>query len=810
MAAVELATAYVSLSVSARGVGAQINKELGVPLAQAAQTASANATKSLKITSDQLTKYGRQALAASAVMGTAIIGSAVSFEKLGLKIGRTTIATGLATEAASRWVEVAEDLGIASTSLDTALGRMNRAALATPALFDSIGASVIRTNTGAVDVQETFLSVIDSLNSISDPAQRQVAAMGILGRGWQDMAELVAAGSDTLRTSLAAVGDEKIRTDEQVAQARAFRDTIETLKDSVEKLALGLGESLVPKLAAVAQVATTAISAFNSLDGATGGIAGNLLLFGTAALGVVGAAMMVTSKVRAMKLAMVAADGSLTGLGRAAKGFGIAMGIATVAVIGLSLAQASDAKNAKNHAKALDDMTAATKKAASGVADQLLITTMFKNTNFWGTMQDATDAFKGITKESLAASVAMRDAAMADPVLAAKFAGMGLTIEDMNKIIGDEVIAQKNMATATDKATGMIDDQTDSAGALAAKTALGTAATEAATKAQQDFTDKLQGTIDALLVEAGLQQDKVDAAFAAADATYAMSDAVDAFATFQAELNQKILDAKGDQRIINGLYREGALLAYRVAAGAKEMAIQTAAANGKTLTQTELLDIQNTAMLYQAQSASPALRAEIVKYMGLVNQLPESVITDITAHLNAGEFDAAYNDLIANSQARQATILVDADTSAAQTAVTALENELKNPVVLKVTADVAAFEVKLAAALKTAANKIVGLLGLGSSKATVTVAPTGEGLATGGFSSASNTLVGEQGPELVSLPTGSFVHNASDTRMLMTNNSLNSNGGTMSKGLSIGTVIVNNDVDADSFFRYANFATAAQ
>lgn len=205
------------------------------------------------------------ALGAGAAITTFATKSVMAFQDLALEAGKFADATGLAVEDASRWKEIASDIGIESGSIEKAIGKMNKTLGASPALFKELGVEVVRTSSGAVDVNQTFLNVIDRLNKIKDPAERATIATKLLGKGWSDMSELIAQGSTQLATSLKKVDDAKIIDTRDLANARQFRDSMDSLKDSAEGLGLELGRTLVPALQAVLDFADSIGNFFGSI-----------------------------------------------------------------------------------------------------------------------------------------------------------------------------------------------------------------------------------------------------------------------------------------------------------------------------------------------------------------------------------------------------------------------------------------------------------------------------------------------------------------------------------------------------------------
>ena len=206
------------------------------------------------------------AVGAAAAFGTFALKGAQAFTDLALAAGKFAEATGLTTQQASRFMEVAGDLGIEANVLEKSINRMNVQASKSPKLFDEFGVEIAKTANGAVNANETFLNVVDRLNKIKDPAERARVATQLLGKGWQDMAELVGQGSDKLRESLKNVSDQKVIDPEEVARAREFRGAMDDLKDKFEDFAISLGEGILPLLIDFLELATDIIDLISAPD----------------------------------------------------------------------------------------------------------------------------------------------------------------------------------------------------------------------------------------------------------------------------------------------------------------------------------------------------------------------------------------------------------------------------------------------------------------------------------------------------------------------------------------------------------------
>ncbi len=177
---------------------------------------------------------GANAASFAAAAGGALVTFAAqgvtAFQDLALSADKFAGATGLAVEEASRLMEVTGDLGIEAGTVETAIGKMNQNLGKSPDLFEELGVQVEYAKDGTVDANETFLNVIDRLNKIKDPAEKARVATQLLGKGWRDMSNLIALGSDDLRKSLASVSDAKTISPQEAEKARKFRDNMDNLR----------------------------------------------------------------------------------------------------------------------------------------------------------------------------------------------------------------------------------------------------------------------------------------------------------------------------------------------------------------------------------------------------------------------------------------------------------------------------------------------------------------------------------------------------------------------------------------------------
>lgn len=200
---------------------------------------------------------------ATAAVGAAMFGAANKAADLGMEIGKLSDATGLSAESASRWTEVANDLGIGSDQVAGLIEKMTKNLGATPEKFEAMGISIQKAANGTVDMNATLLEAIAVIQKIPDPTKRAKAAADLFGKGWADAAELVSMSATELKDRLEGVSEAKVFNEEEIKQAREFRDSMEDLKDVGEDLAIAVGKDLIPQMV---QFIDVLMSAKNGLE----------------------------------------------------------------------------------------------------------------------------------------------------------------------------------------------------------------------------------------------------------------------------------------------------------------------------------------------------------------------------------------------------------------------------------------------------------------------------------------------------------------------------------------------------------------
>jgi hypothetical protein len=188
---------------------------------------------------------GNLALAGAAAFGTFATKAITAFQDIALASGKFADATGLSVEDASRYLEVAGDLSIPVDAVEGAIGRLNKTIGADPDKVRNLGVDLVYLNDGSLDVNATFLKTIERIKGIKDPAEKARVATQLLGKGWQSMSELIEMGADDLKASLDSVSSAQIISDEELAKAKEYRDTIDDLGDLWNSFVISAGGAFV-------------------------------------------------------------------------------------------------------------------------------------------------------------------------------------------------------------------------------------------------------------------------------------------------------------------------------------------------------------------------------------------------------------------------------------------------------------------------------------------------------------------------------------------------------------------------------------
>jgi hypothetical protein len=246
--------------------------------------------------------------------------------------------------------------------------------------------------------------------------------------------------------------------------------------------------------------------------------------------------------------------------------------------------------------------------------------------------QDFLDSYSGIEDAARRAGVSVADATR---FIIGETDSLGSEYERLSGYADSSSTAQ---ADAFRRLFGPLDDlrtKYDQAGESA-----GTRAT-----AEQQVAEVLAATEDAVRGATEAEQELVDARIAAADATFAATDAEADFAAAvvasrdaQAALTEAVRakgptsdEARAATGRLSDAYRAERDAAINAAQAALRLADDEAKASGATLTAADRTRALNRSLIDSARNATPQARAQIIRYIAEVNDIPLERATEIVA-----------------------------------------------------------------------------------------------------------------------------------------------------------------------------------
>ncbi len=230
--------------------------------------------------SGALDKLGVSGAASSGLLAAGFIGAGAAiggfavkaigdFQETALAAGKFAESTGLSAEESSRWIEVANDIGISTDQLTTSFGRLLKGIGANPEKFRELGIT-------ASDSKGQILQALEVLNRTPEGAERAALGAELFGRSWQSMSELIGMGADEITAALDSVESAKIIDDGEVEKARKFRDTLDQLQGAVESATIAFGQFAVEGITPVLAELGTLLSKLDGVTAAVGGLGGLL------------------------------------------------------------------------------------------------------------------------------------------------------------------------------------------------------------------------------------------------------------------------------------------------------------------------------------------------------------------------------------------------------------------------------------------------------------------------------------------------------------------------------------------------------
>lgn len=268
---VELASAYVSIVPTTKGIQAGLEKELS-PLTGVASKAGADSGRALGssftgASGGLKSSLGEAEGAFSSFKGKAVgaldsvgisagvlkVAGAAGVVEFGLKsveaFTNTAIAarnlgtaTGLTVEDASRWIGIAKDMGVNADTLRAGLGKVSKTLDDTK--WSAYGIATHDAGGQARSVNDILLDSFDKLGKISNETERARVGNDLFGKGYATLAPLIGGSRDELEKMLGSVEKGQVITGSELKTAEKMHEAEQQLKQAFAEVTLALGEQL--------------------------------------------------------------------------------------------------------------------------------------------------------------------------------------------------------------------------------------------------------------------------------------------------------------------------------------------------------------------------------------------------------------------------------------------------------------------------------------------------------------------------------------------------------------------------------------
>lgn len=152
--------------------------------------------------------------------------------------------TGESADVASRQIQAFSELGVGADVAGAAMFKLSKAIETTPKKLEALGIEVARDTKGGVDLNETFLNLIDTWNATGDTAKRNQILFTAFGKAGATMIPVFQEGTKRLRELEAAV--RVVMTDKDIEQAHKYELAVKQNKASWDAFWENLGRHVVP------------------------------------------------------------------------------------------------------------------------------------------------------------------------------------------------------------------------------------------------------------------------------------------------------------------------------------------------------------------------------------------------------------------------------------------------------------------------------------------------------------------------------------------------------------------------------------
>lgn len=286
--AVELASAFVSIIPTTKGLTSNLERELS-PLTGVAAKAGDTSGKALGSSftgasgglktslgeaeglfgnfkskaTGALSSVGVSSGLLAAAGGAALVGFAVSAVGAFTDTAKAAIdmsaATGLTIEDASRWIALGDDFEISAGTMTTSLGKI--AKTLDTGKWKQYGIETRDAGGQARSTNDILLDTFDLLGKTGNETERARIGNDLFGKGYTNLAPLIGKTRAEMEKYLGSVEKGQVITEKEAGKAEKMRLAEDALKDAFGEVTLAVGAlvaSLAPLISVLSKVVTIA------------------------------------------------------------------------------------------------------------------------------------------------------------------------------------------------------------------------------------------------------------------------------------------------------------------------------------------------------------------------------------------------------------------------------------------------------------------------------------------------------------------------------------------------------------------------
>ncbi len=189
---------------------------------------------------DQLkANAGPAALAAGAALVTFGIKAVGAFTETATAARDFAAATGLGVEDASRWIAIADDVGLSAGDLQAAFGMVSKSLDSDK--WDKYGIATRDAGGNARDMNDIMLDTFDVLSKETNLTERARLGKELLGKGYADMAPMIGKSRDEYEKMLGSVEKGQVINEEEAKKAQKMKEAQDALGDALGEITLAFG-----------------------------------------------------------------------------------------------------------------------------------------------------------------------------------------------------------------------------------------------------------------------------------------------------------------------------------------------------------------------------------------------------------------------------------------------------------------------------------------------------------------------------------------------------------------------------------------